>query len=191
MKRRAKTVAVITSAAALGAGSMAAVQSATASGNTGRKAAAAIACQGLPSLTAAERGVLQQVAQAEAAQAPGIAKPILDSAVAAGTITQTQEDNFLQRLGRVRGPGEARPQRTTPPTPPSAAQIAVFKQVAAAIGARLPGIAKPILDKAVGDGTITAAQEKQLLNFFTAGPHAGRPFKLGLRPRAAAFAARP
>ena len=72
--------------------------------------------QGAPP-NAAVRSVLDAVHQAIRAAVPGIAKPILDEAVKAGTITQAQADQILQRVTRGPKPCKRRGQPDQQGTP--------------------------------------------------------------------------
>lgn len=187
MTKTYRMVAVLGSTAALGAGGMAAVQAATATGASrasgtttngrGRAAASTANCEFAGRrLPAGERKALEQVWQAVATQAPSIAKPILDQAVTDKKITQAQEDAFLARLSRAPGKGpEPSTAEAPPPGPPTAQEFAVRRQVFEAIRRQLPSIAKPILDKAVADKSITQAQEDQILKRLTDGPAGMKP----------------
>lgn len=110
--RRARTVAVLGSIAALGGGATAVA--ATTGGSSkakpvyaNRQAGQADWSAGAGSgLTAGERTTLEAVQSAIKADTSSIATPILSSAVSAGTITAAQEDDLLTLLAKApSGPG--------------------------------------------------------------------------------------
>jgi hypothetical protein len=111
--RRARTVAVLGSIAALGGGATAVA--ATSGGSSSPKPVYAArqadwsAGAGSP-LTAGERTALEAVQKAVNADTTSIATPVLSSAVSAGTITAAQEQDLLTLLaespsGAGPGPG--------------------------------------------------------------------------------------
>ena len=149
------------------------------------------------SLPASVRGVAQRIFDAIRGQAPAIAKPLLDEGVATGTITQAQEDEFLTRLsqplpdsrsGPPPGSSTGAPSGSPPAKPDgnaatgpggaalTAAQRQLFASVFGAIRKQSPTIARPLLDQAVADGTITQAQADQISARLTA-----ERVRLGLR----------
>src|SRR4051794_7140530 len=102
--------------------------------------------------------VIQDVRKAIAAKAPGIAGPVVDKAVSDGDISQAQGD----RLKKV--VDDERLSRTDAQALFGDAKVApVFFEVKAAIAREAPGIAKPIVDKAVDDDKLTRAQGDRLI----------------------------
>jgi hypothetical protein len=102
--------------------------------------------------------VLRDVRSALAAKAPGIAKPILDKAVADGSISQASADRLAKliadkRLSRADAEALFKDTKAAP----------VSFEIQAAISREAPGIVKPILDKAVDDKKLTQAQADRLL----------------------------
>jgi hypothetical protein len=115
--RRARTVAVLGSIAALGGGATAVAATSGGGGSTPKPVYAAhqaadwSAGAGSP-LTAGERTALEAVQKAVKADTTSIATPILDSAVSAGTITAAQEQDLLTLLAKAPsglGPGGGPP----------------------------------------------------------------------------------
>jgi hypothetical protein len=197
--RKFKVVAVLGAASALsGAGSATLV-----AGGGGAAAAATSPPQirrgafGGTSLPTSVRAVAQKIFDAIRAQAPAIAKPLLDQGVAAGTITAAQEDQFLTRLSQPlpdprSGPpsGSSDGASSVPPPAKSDGNVVVgpsgaalttgqrqlYASVFGAIRKQAPAIAKPLLDQAVADGTITQARADQISARLTA-----ERVRLGLR----------
>jgi hypothetical protein len=106
-------------------------------------------------------GVLESIAKAVAQQAPTVARPIIEHAAAAGTITSAQADELKSAASDLASGGRA-------------ALLAhrdlladrdvrdVIRDVVKALATQAPSIAKPIIDKAVSDGTLTQAQADEL-----------------------------
>ena len=119
--------------------------------------------------------VLTDVRDAIAAKAPGIAKPILDKAVADGDISQASADRLAKliadrRLSRADAEALFKDTKAAP----------VSFEIQAAISREAPDIAKPIVDKAVDDKKIARAQRDRLIAaaaWRTRGPglHPGGP----------------
>src|SRR5436190_12940510 len=102
--------------------------------------------------------VVQDVRKAVAAQAPDIAKPVLDKAVSDGDVSRAQADRIASIVADKRlSMSDARTLFADPKAAP------VFFEVKAALAREAPGIAKPIVDKAVADNKITRAQGDQLI----------------------------
>ena len=198
--RRVKVVAVLSAASAIGGAGAATLVDGTASAASKRPSIRRSAFGG-STLPASVRSVAQQIFDAIHAQAAAIAKPLLDQGVAAGTITQAQEDRFLTRLsqplpdprsgpppgspaGAPSGPPPAKPDGHAGPGPDgpalTAAQRQLYGSVFSAIRRQSPAIAKPLLDKAVANGTITQARADQISARLTA-----ERVRLGLRDGAA------
>lgn len=185
--------AMLGSVAALGAPGSALAQATT--GHTPRTAERRQARRAQDALPAGERALLSAVFGALSQQAPAIAAPVLAQGVAAGTISQAQEDAFLARLasvkaaaggsGQTAGAGQPAAPAEVPPSP--AAQT-VFQQALGAIRAGLPTVARPLVDAALADGSITEAQATRLSARFEAGPRLG--FGLVLRGARAVGATR-
>ncbi len=127
------------------------------------------------------RAVAADAFQALAKQLPAIAKPILDDAVAKGTIDQATADAIAQRIqamadraaqgGVPFGPsaGKRFGHRGAPSghgpfghRAPSGATAGVLGDIAKAVAQQAPGVAGPIIDRAAAAGTITAAQADEL-----------------------------
>jgi hypothetical protein len=96
----------------------------------------------------AARAVLERVIEAIASSAPSIATPILDRAVAEGTITRAERHTMLVELSDP----EASDERV-PPVSQDASRT--LREALAAIRRAAPGIARPILDEAVGAERLT------------------------------------
>ncbi len=114
---------------------------------------------GMPRPAAA--GVLGDIAKAVAQKAPGVAGPIIDKAAAAGTITGAQADELRAAASDLAsgGRGALMAHRDLLA---DAGVRAVVHDVVKALAAQAPSVAKPIIDKAVSDGTITQAQADRL-----------------------------
>jgi len=193
--RKGRTVAVIGSIAVLGGGASAVA--ATRGGGDShveRTGAAAMTPPGrsgakpLASLTKDEMTALAKARTAIAAASASIAEPILDRALAAGTITAAQKQAFLASLTATPGTGSGPDGTWTGATgatgaagtagtagngthvAPSAAVQAIFASVQKAIQAQVSSIATPVLDAAVTAATITSAQETTLLALLESGP---------------------
>ena len=202
--RRGRTVAVIGSIAAIGGGASAlaatrstAHGSADGTGHTAMSPAGANGRKPLASLSTGELSALAKARTAIAAAAASIATPILEEAVAAGTISSAQETALLASLSATPGSGSGPDGTWTGATgatgavgaashaAPGAAAAAVFMSVQQAIQAQVSSIATPVLDAAVTAGTITSAQETTLLRLLEnrsigqhggpGGPHGGTP----------------
>ena len=111
-------------------------------------------------LSPAARAVLEGVLASIASQSPSIAQPILDRAVEEGTITRSERHALLREL--------TDPSAAEPPATVGARRA--LGEALAAIRRAAPGIAKPILDEAVGAERLTAAQEKRILERLRTGP---------------------
>jgi ribosomal protein S20 len=112
-------------------------------------------------------GVLADVAKAVAAQAPAVAGPIIDKAAVAGTITSAQASELKSAAGDLasgsRGALFAHRDLLA-----DAGVRSVVQDVFKALAAQAPSIAKPIIDKAVSDGTITQAQADRITQHIAA-----------------------
>ncbi|HEX2703429.1 MAG TPA: hypothetical protein VHM72_08360 [Solirubrobacteraceae bacterium] len=104
-------------------------------------------------LPPAATAVLERIRVLLAANAPGIARPILDRALAAGTITAT-ECSYL--LGEFSGAPPA-------PAPARAAVVRLHQEILAAVRRAAPTLAKPLLKEAVASERLTAAQERRII----------------------------
>jgi hypothetical protein len=99
--------------------------------------------------------VLERALELIAAQSPAIACPILDRALAAGTITRAEHAALLSEI--VGAPIDRAA------TPPSDAMMRLRHQVRAAIGRAAPALARPLLDEAVACARLTPSQEVRIL----------------------------
>jgi hypothetical protein len=105
--------------------------------------------QSSPAATA----VLERVRALLAANAPGIAGPILDRALAAGAITDTERSGLLAELaGASAGQGAER-----------AVVAHLHQEVLTAVRRAAPTLAKPLLKEAVASERLTPAQERRIL----------------------------
>jgi hypothetical protein len=126
------------------------------------------------------RAVLEDVHAAVAGQAPEIAGTVIDKAEQDGKISAAQADRLRKAAADFAG-------RKPHGFPPGGLDLrdsdvrAVLHDVFSAVAAKTPGIAKPIIDKAVEDGDITAAQGRRLNRFLG---HVG-PLRHGPPPSAA------
>jgi hypothetical protein len=195
---RRAAAAVLGSVAALGGagGSAAAAQSlAGAGGGHQPRTAERRQSRRAQELPAGERTLLSAVFSGLSRQAPAIARPVLDAGVAAGTITQAEENGFLARLAETAADGSGLPTagagHTAAPAealPSNPDGLLVFRQALAAIRAELPVVAEPLVAAALADGSISAAQATRLTGRFEAGPRLG--FGLVLRGARAVGATR-
>ena len=127
----------------------------------------------------AARAVLERVIEAIASSASSIAKPILDRAVADGTITRAERHSMLLELSDPTTAGE---------DPPDVSQDArrTLREALAAVRRAAPAIARPILDEAVQAERLTPAQERRILERLRASP--ARALRGPLRQRVAGTA---
>jgi len=130
-------------------------------------------------LSPAASAVLERVHEAIAANAPSIVKPILDRAVADGTITRAERHSMLLELSDPTTAGE---------DPPDVSQDArrTLREALAAVRRAAPAIARPILDEAVDAERLTEAQERRILERLRASP--ARALRGPLRQRVAGTA---
>ncbi len=115
---------------------------------------------GPPALHADPAAVLVRARELIAARSPGIAVPILDRALAAGTITQAERAALLRELVGAGGPQQGQL---------SLAAQRLRAQVAAAIARATPGIARPLLDEAVASRRLTASQRMRITHHLGGG----------------------
>jgi hypothetical protein len=115
-------------------------------------------------LSPSSRAVLQQVLAAIAADAPSIARPILDRAVAQGEISRAERHSTLVALRTTADVGES-----DDATASQDGRLA-RREALAAIRRAAPGIARPILDEAVEDERLTPAQERRILDRLRTSP---------------------
>jgi hypothetical protein len=97
-----------------------------------------------------------------AAKAPGIARPILDRAVAAGRITGAERRELLAGLG---GGANARAS-----LPPRAELARLQHEVSAAVRRAAPGLAQPLLREAVASERLTRVQERRIVERLRQSP---------------------
>jgi hypothetical protein len=98
--------------------------------------------------------VLQRTAELIAAHSPEIASPILDRALAAGTITGAERAELLSELVGV-------PEAASSSHSPAARRLRC--ELRAAIARAAPSLARPLLDEAVASERLTLAQELRIL----------------------------
>ena len=107
--------------------------------------------------------MLERVLAAIAAEVPRIARPILDRAVAEGTISREERHALLHEL-------------TDPDRAPAGAcrlspgARGVLREALAAVRRASPQIAAPILHEAVADERLTEAQERRILERLRSSP---------------------
>jgi hypothetical protein len=185
----ARAVALIGSIAAIGGGASAVAathgsqhsRNATAADSSARPPAAP---KPLASLSSGELAALARARSAIAIAAVSIATPILERAVADGSITAAERAQFLRSLSATSGPGagvdgtwtgatgasgSAGPPAPAPGGAPSSAAHAVFARIESAIAAKIGAVATPVLDAAVSSGSISRAQETTLLGLLERG----------------------
>lgn len=107
----------------------------------------------LPQPSPAAAAVLERVRVLLAAKTPGIAGPILDRALAAGTITDTERSGLLEELGGA----------SVDHASGRAAVARLHQEILAAVRRAAPTLAKPLLNEAVASERLTAAQERRIL----------------------------
>jgi hypothetical protein len=113
----------------------------------------------------AASAVLERVHALLAAKAPGIARPILDRALAAGTITDSERSDLLEQLSGA--PVAHASER--------AAVARLHKEILAAVGRAAPTLAEPLLKDAVSSERLTAAQEGRILERLRLGDGCAPP----------------
>ncbi len=126
------------------------------------------------------RAVLEDVRAAVAKQAPDIVNPVIDKAEQDGKITAAQADRLRDATGALMG-GKPRGVRPRMLDLRDSDVRKVLHDAFEALEAKRQGIAKPIIDKALADRKITAAQAAELRSAqrrFKGGIH-GRPPGMG------------
>jgi hypothetical protein len=101
----------------------------------------------------AASAVLERVRALLAAKAPAIGRPMLDRALAAGTITDSERSELLEELSGA--PAAHASQR--------AAVARLHAEILAAVGRAAPTLAEPLLKDAVSTERLTTAQEGRIL----------------------------
>ena len=122
------------------------------------------------------RAVLEDVREAVAKEASGIVTPVIDKAEDDGKITAAQADRLRDALGDlVGGKPRGMPPRNLDLRDEDVREV--IHDAFEALAAKTPGIAKPIIDKAVADGKITERQANQIRNIQRRfkGPHGPGP----------------
>ena len=122
------------------------------------------------------RAVLKDIRDAVADQAPAIAGPMIDKAENDGKITAAQADKLRQAAQEladgkrpdIRGLGRDEDVQE------------VIQDAFAAARDKAPGIAEPIIAKAVADDKITEAQADRVRQLVRRGPRVGKPHGPGL-----------
>jgi hypothetical protein len=107
----------------------------------------------LPPSSPAATAVFERVRVLVAANAPGIARPILDRALAAGTITDSERSDLLAEFAGA-GAGSASER---------SAVADLHRQILAAVRRAAPALAEPLLNEAVASERLTAAQERRII----------------------------
>jgi hypothetical protein len=106
-------------------------------------------------LSPSAAAVFERTLELVAAKAPGIARPILDRAVAAGRITGAERRELLAGLS---GGANARAS-----LPPRAELARLQHEVSAAVRRAAPGLAQPLLREAVASERLTRVQERRIV----------------------------
>jgi hypothetical protein len=126
--------------------------------------------------SAPARAVLERVIEAVASSAPAVAGPILDRAVADGTITRAERRAMVLELSD--------PAASYEPAPVLSRDArGTLRDALAALRRAAPGIARPILDEAVESERLTPAQERRILERLRYSP--ARVLRGTLRARVA------
>jgi polyhydroxyalkanoate synthesis regulator phasin len=115
--------------------------------------------RGAPS--AATAGVIGDIAQTIAKQAPSVAGPIIDQARSDGKITGAQADELKTAASDIAS-GGPRAAFSHGDLMADAGVRAVVRDVIQALARQAPSIAKPIIDQAVADGKLTRAQADEI-----------------------------
>ncbi len=98
--------------------------------------------------------VIERALELIAARSPAITFPIIDGALAAGTITRAEHATLIAEVvGATAAEAPAR----------SEAMARLRAQIRAAIGRAAPALARPLLDEAVASERLTVAQEVRIL----------------------------
>lgn len=106
----------------------------------------------------ASAAVRRRIFEAIRSEAPAIAAPRLDRAVAAGTITPAQRQEFLARLEH------ARPRHVHPVPEQTHDQRLLAASVFDAIRSEAPAIAEPLLEQALAEGSISPGEADRITN---------------------------
>lgn len=112
------------------------------------------------------RAVAERVFAQIGAQAPLIAQPILDRAVAEGAITPHERDELLRELAYPQAAGE----EAEATTRASVGARIVLAEAFAAIRLAAPAIAEPILRQAVADKRLAPPQSRRILERLRSSP---------------------
>jgi hypothetical protein len=108
-----------------------------------------------PEGTTGSTAVRRRIFEAIRSQAPAIAAPRLDRAVAAGTITVAQREEFLARL-------EQADRRRSPVPEQTHDQRLLAASVFDAIRSEAPAIAEPLIEQALAEGSISPGEAEQI-----------------------------
>src|SRR5579862_4324269 len=103
--------------------------------------------------------VLEAVLDAIAHEAPAVALPILDRALDEGRITPPEHRALVRELDGRGAPPAASPQARR-----------VLSEALAAVRRAAPRIAEPILEAAVAEQRLSAAQERRILDRLRLSP---------------------
>ncbi|MGD0198517.1 MAG: hypothetical protein ABSC56_11520 [Solirubrobacteraceae bacterium] len=101
------------------------------------------------------QAALERALELIAARSPEIACPILDRALAAGTITAAERAELLHEIVGAPAP---------PRSSLGAAAQRLRSQIRATIARAAPGLARPLLDEAVAARRLTPSQEMRILH---------------------------
>ena len=106
-----------------------------------------------PPVLSPDPAVLVRVRELIAARSPEIARPMLDDALAAGTITLAERAALLHEVLGV---------TDLPPTQLSLAARRLRDHIRAAIALASPALARPLLDEAVAAQRLTPSQSMRI-----------------------------
>lgn len=136
-------------------------------------------------LPAGARSVVEQIRSAVLDRAPGIVNPILDRAVSDGTLSADQAATARQALADLKAGKRPSADALALLRDPQAREVA--GDAIQALAKQVPGIAKPIIDDAVSQGTIdqstadamrariAAMADRVAAGGLPFGPHRGMP----------------